>query len=171
MSLIEHFRAMLDYEQQASTLTARSIRSALARAAEPGVNFEVPARARRAAEIFGHIQEARRVWLTRIGALGPRQPRAFVMWPSAGMDQLEADARDMDAGWAAALAQLTDADLARDVGYSSTEGVAWHSTLGQIVTHVLNHSTYHRGQIAMLVAQCGGERATTDFIFFNRRRG
>ena len=66
---------------------------------------------------------------------------------------------------------MDDAKLAMSVRYHSNEGTPWVSTVEEIVTHVLNHSTYHRGQISMLVQAAGGERATTDFIGITRRSG
>ena len=39
-----------------------------------------------------------------------------------------------------------------------------------MILHVHNHSTYHRGQLARLVAECGGTPAITDLISLTRRR-
>jgi uncharacterized damage-inducible protein DinB len=39
-------------------------------------------------------------------------------------------------------------------------------TLGELVQHVINHSTYHRGQIALLLRQLGHEPPSTDYHDF-----
>src|SRR5262249_40881237 len=39
-------------------------------------------------------------------------------------------------------------------------------TLAHLMQHLVNHSTYHRGQVAMMVRQLGGEPLATDFHVF-----
>jgi uncharacterized damage-inducible protein DinB len=39
-------------------------------------------------------------------------------------------------------------------------------TLGQLVQHVFNHSTYHRGQVTLLLRQLGHEPPSTDYHDF-----
>jgi uncharacterized damage-inducible protein DinB len=41
--------------------------------------------------------------------------------------------------------------------------------VGDILTHVVAHSAYHRGQIAAAVRAAGGAPAYTDFIHAARR--
>jgi uncharacterized damage-inducible protein DinB len=48
--------------------------------------------------------------------------------------------------------------------------VQYASTIHEVLTHVFNHSTYHRGQIARIVHEQGGQRASTDFIAFSRKQ-
>jgi uncharacterized damage-inducible protein DinB len=38
----------------------------------------------------------------------------------------------------------------------------------QIMIHLVNHSSYHRGQIAMLLRQNGFEPVNTDYITYDR---
>jgi len=39
-------------------------------------------------------------------------------------------------------------------------------TLMHLMQHVVNHSTYHRGQVALAMRQLGAEPLTTDFHVF-----
>jgi uncharacterized damage-inducible protein DinB len=48
------------------------------------------------------------------------------------------------------------------------KGEKFANTIKDIVVHVINHSTYHRAQIAQLVKQSGGEPAKTDYIVYQR---
>lgn len=41
-------------------------------------------------------------------------------------------------------------------------------TLAELMQHVLNHSTYHRGQVALLLRQLGQAPAATDYRLFLR---
>lgn len=47
------------------------------------------------------------------------------------------------------LATLNDADLDRVVEYAGTDGTKFHRPLWQILTHVVNHGTQHRSEVAL----------------------
>ncbi len=158
MSRLAHFRSLLDYDRRATELTLASIDSVTP---EQRTN---PAFAR-ARGIIAHVQSARHEWLARLGHL-PR--RAWVMFPDWSTEQTRDDARRLDTAWAAYLATITEDELDTPIAYSSVEGVRWVSRTADILTHVLNHATYHRGQVAMLVKACGGTPASTDFITLTR---
>ena len=42
--------------------------------------------------------------------------------------------------------------------------------LWQLLQHVANHSTYHRGQITTMLRQLGAKATSTDLIIFYRER-
>ena len=58
--------------------------------------------------------------------------------------------------------------LDQDVSYKDTEGVNHHTALKDILTHVANHGTHHRGQIATLLRQENIAPPASDFIFYCR---
>jgi uncharacterized damage-inducible protein DinB len=67
--------------------------------------------------------------------------------------------------WEAWADAATDADMARQVPFKSrfvgNAGLpAW-----QIVMHVVNHATLHRGQIVGMLRQLGAKPPTTDIVF------
>lgn len=156
----EHFARLLAYERWASAAAADSLRTARPAAPEAAAALD------RARGIFGHIQSARHLWLSRLGAV---PPRPWVKFPDAPLEAIAADAASLDRLWGDYLSSLTEADLHRVVSYSSTEGHPYTTPVRDILTHVFHHSTYHRGQIAMLVRQAGGEPAVTDLIVWARR--
>jgi uncharacterized damage-inducible protein DinB len=158
VSRLAHFRSLLDYDRRATELALASIdRVPPERRAE--------AACARARGIIAHVQSARHEWLARLGRL-PRRP--WVMFPDWSTDQTRQDARRLDAAWADYLAAISEEDLDTPVTYASVEGVRWVSRTADILTHVFNHATYHRGQVAMLVKACGGTPASTDFITLTR---
>jgi uncharacterized damage-inducible protein DinB len=68
--------------------------------------------------------------------------------------------------WAAALPP--DA-LGRSVSYRSLRGDPFTMPLHDLLQHVVNHGTYHRGQIAMALRLLGaGAVPSTDFVIFQR---
>ena len=72
------------------------------------------------------------------------------------------------AGRAAEFAGVADDNhrglFNRMVEYRNSKGEAWSNRVEDILTHVLMHSAYHRGQIALEMRAAGTEPAYTDFI-------
>lgn len=144
MSPITDLARQLDYELWAATAVARSL-------ATPAT----PARPR---ERFAHIAAAHVLWLARVvGA-----PPALAVWPELDVVAALAAVRDAVGRWRALAAD--PALLARRVEYVNSAGRAWDNSVGEILTHVLFHSAYHRGQIASDLRAAGIEPAYTDFI-------
>lgn len=167
-ALKAHFTRLFDYERKCSPLVMSSLRASRAKIEEVGLAaLEAPHE--RAVEIFCHMQAARRLWLSRIRPDLTAFPSdgVFPVWP---VEQVEKEAQEVDELWERYVSELSGTDLARPVRYSSTEGVAYISTLSDILTHVINHSSYHRGQIASLVAKTGVRPAVTDFIALTREK-
>ena len=69
--------------------------------------------------------------------------------------------------WADSLA---DADLQRGVPYKSLKGDPFESPLWQIILHLVNHGSYHRGQAAAMLRQLGAPLPPTDLIVFYREQ-
>jgi uncharacterized damage-inducible protein DinB len=64
----------------------------------------------------------------------------------------------------------TDQSLAAQVAYRTTEGVSYEAPLWQLMQHVLNHSTYHRGQVTLLLRALGARPVSTDLVAWDRAR-
>lgn len=54
------------------------------------------------------------------------------------------------------------------INYTNTEGKKFSISVLEIITHVINHGTYHRGQIALLMRQLELNPAVTDYIVHQR---
>ncbi len=69
------------------------------------------------------------------------------------------------------LAGLSDEQLAAPLTWASIpDGAVYTLPLGQAVIHLVNHTTYHRGQVVSLLRQMGYPVPQTDLIvFFNER--
>ena len=57
---------------------------------------------------------------------------------------------------------------ASGVRYKTTEGVAYENPLWQLVQHVANHATYHRGQLTTFYRQLGARAVGTDMVTWDR---
>jgi uncharacterized damage-inducible protein DinB len=68
------------------------------------------------------------------------------------------------------IASLTPSELQRIIKYKNTQGVPFEGPIWPMLQHVVNHSSYHRGQIATLLRQLGAKPVATDLIVFYRER-
>ncbi len=73
--------------------------------------------------------------------------------------------------WAAAersireyLSGLTDNRLEQPLSYVNLKGEAFSYPLWQCIWHLINHQTYHRGQITTMLRQLGGQPPQIDFL-------
>ncbi len=168
MDPITHLRRLYAYEKDATRKCLDSLRAARARLETPGAGAVAAEAAPyiRAVEIFAHVQMARRIWLSRIAAPGEVDPPRDGLFPSWPLERTEKEAGEMDALWDGSILRLVPTQLDRLISYRTSEGTDRAANLHDILTHVVNHSSYHRGQIARLVAECGAKAAITDFIMY-----
>jgi uncharacterized damage-inducible protein DinB len=62
----------------------------------------------------------------------------------------------------------TDDDITRQAVYSDLRGNTHSQPVWQVLHHMVNHSTYHRGQITILLRQLGLTPNGTDLIQYFR---
>lgn len=113
---------------------------------------------------MAHVVGAGRLWLGRL--LG--EPPA-VVWPALDLAACREGWEELERRWETYLAGLAAADLAGYVDYVNSKGEPWSSTVGDVLTHVVLHGAYHRGQIAADLRAAGFEPPYTDFIEAARR--
>jgi uncharacterized damage-inducible protein DinB len=68
----------------------------------------------------------------------------------------------------ASLYALLNSDLNQIVKYANPEGGFFENKISDILFHLVNHSTYHRAQIAMQFRLNDIKPPVTDFIAFKR---
>ncbi len=115
------------------------------------------------AKTLTHIFFADAIWYSRIAEPGYPVPSHDEL-PS--FDFVVHEWPRLQAKWEAWADAATDADLARQVPFKSRfvgdAGLpAW-----QIVMHVVNHGTLHRGQIVGMLRQLGAKPPVTDIVFY-----
>lgn len=60
---------------------------------------------------------------------------------------------------------LTDEQLLEPINYTNSKGVAGSKTLFNLLMHLFNHQTHHRGQVTTLLSQSGLDVGITDLVF------
>jgi uncharacterized damage-inducible protein DinB len=118
---------------------------------------------------MAHILSAQKLWLERI----LRQHQSMAVWPMATIEDCVAMADEMSAAWRNYLNQFANqsppGSFNDKVEYRNSKGEPWSNRVEDILTHVLLHSAYHRGQIALQMRASGMEPAYTDFIHAARQ--
>jgi uncharacterized damage-inducible protein DinB len=109
---------------------------------------------------MSHILAAEQVWLDRL----KQQPQSVPVWPKPDLSQCEAQAAELGSKWLEFLDLITAGDVSQSISYKNSKGEAWTSTIVDVLTHVVMHSAYHRGQIASHMRASGQTPAYTDFI-------
>jgi uncharacterized damage-inducible protein DinB len=115
-------------------------------------------------ETLGHIVVVEWVWLQRWRGVSPASVPEWAA--TAGAQRLSEELQRVEAERAAFLAALKDADLARLVSYVNVRGQPHAYLLGDLLVHLVNHSTYHRGQVTNMFRQVGATPPATDLLVF-----
>jgi uncharacterized damage-inducible protein DinB len=76
------------------------------------------------------------------------------LWPSLG------------AGLAAFAREQNEANFAKPFPWKNLQGLDKSAPLYRVLLHVVNHGTYHRGQITTMIRQAGGQPVSTDLIYY-----
>lgn len=64
------------------------------------------------------------------------------------------------------VSALTQEGLLRRVDYKNTKGVPYHNAMWEMMFHLVNHQTYHRGQVATFLRQLGHKPTAEDLAVF-----
>jgi uncharacterized damage-inducible protein DinB len=123
-----------------------------ARAAAPGPWPDFPHGPTRAQEIFLHLIWAQRIWLERCGCSVAPDGADATEWIEALHD-----------AW---IRELRDQDPEERIAYQNFSGQANERSRCEIALHVINHGTYHRGQIREAVDGAGVEIPLTDLAAY-----
>lgn len=109
---------------------------------------------------LSHVIGAEWLWL---GRLQDEPPRSDV-WPDLTPASCAREILDLGTSWSLYLDLLNIHALAENVTYANSKGEAFQNSVHDILTHVLLHSAYHRGQVAFEMRRSGFEPGCTDFI-------
>jgi uncharacterized damage-inducible protein DinB len=113
--------------------------------------------------LMTHVLAAQFIWLARIK--GEEKPK-YRLWDTLPLEQLESMAEEIGKKW---LEYVESGDYTdRELSYNNYVGKAFVSKVEHIMMHLVNHSTYHRAQVAFVMRQKGFEPINTDFISYDR---
>lgn len=115
-------------------------------------------------DTLAHILAAEWIWLERWKGVSPGallNPEDFHT-----IGTLERRWAEVERGYAEFINVVSDEALAAVIRYTNTRGEEWAYPLIQMMQHVMNHSTYHRGQVVTMLRQLGAEVTAVDLLVF-----
>jgi uncharacterized damage-inducible protein DinB len=120
-------------------------------------------------DTLAHTYSAEWVWYSRWQGTSPTAPLTFEDYP---------DVPALRAAWAILEGQIrafvgaqNDATLTKVYDYRLMNGTPGRSIFWQMFQHVVNHGSYHRGQVTTMLRQMGvAPPKSTDMITFYRER-
>ncbi len=154
MDLLQHLRWQLSYDAWANADVLSAIKASKGKS-DPAQPLK----------FLAHVLSAERLWLERLGG----QAQSLPVWPEFTIEQCAANIAELAELWDKYIAQLSSAALSDLVTYKNSKGEMWTSSVLDVLTHVVMHSAYHRGQIASVMRAGGGTPAYTDFIHAARQ--
>lgn len=114
-------------------------------------------------QLMGHVLAAQYLWLHRIKGLPAPDVK---LWGDYSLDRLLEMSEDVGKQWIE-FVEATD-DFDRELTYRNYTNDPYTNNVENIMIHLVNHSSYHRAQVAMLMRQKGLEPINTDFITYDR---
>ena len=119
-------------------------------------------------DTLGHIYGVEWLWLERFQG---RSPSAI---PDAKrfehVHQLKSSWVEFEPVLLSFVRGLTQEDLNRVMEYKTMKFGVYRNPLWQSMLHLVNHGTYHRGQITTMLRQLGAQPILTDLMHFYRER-
>jgi uncharacterized damage-inducible protein DinB len=149
--VIEHYLHLFKYNLWATELSANSILAA---------DKILPD----AVKLLSHIVSSQQVWLDRI--IGEQS--GITPWDNFTVEECLVKSVDFTSEWINLLEGKRDNYLDKRIEYKYTKGERFENSIKDIITHLINHSTYHRAQIAQIVKRANGAPAITDYILYQR---
>ena len=119
-------------------------------------------------DTLAHIYGAEWIWLERFQGRSPASLPDTTQF--ADVASLRERWAEHEARLLGFVRGLTHADLDLVMEYKTLKFGVYKNPLWQSMQHLVNHGTYHRGQVTTLLRQLGAEPILTDLMHFYRER-
>lgn len=120
-------------------------------------------------DTLAHILAAEWIWLERWKGVSPNA--LLIPTDFSTVESLETRWAVVEGDYTEFINGVTDGSLATVIAYTNTRGEEWAYPLGQMLQHVMNHSSYHRGQVTTMLRQLGAEVNPVDLLVFMDVKG
>jgi uncharacterized damage-inducible protein DinB len=162
----EHFALMATYNAWANT---RLFRMA-AQLPDEQYRRDVGAYFESLHGTLNHLLVTDRIWLRRLTGTGAAPTRLDAILFD-GLDELTRARREEDERLVSFVESLTDAQLEAPLGYRTTKGSAQQQKHREVLAHLFNHQTHHRGQAHVILTVLGvREPDSLDLLAMQRER-
>jgi len=111
-----------------------------------------------------HIMASEWLWLERWNGRSPKTMLAAADFHTA--DDIAQRWNEIQQAQSIFLTSITPERLRAKVSYINLRGQTYAYPLWQQMAHVVNHSSYHRGQVTTLLRQLGAAPVSTDLLIY-----
>jgi uncharacterized damage-inducible protein DinB len=112
-----------------------------------------------------HLVGAEKIWLERFHG----EPQPFLSQnPPKSLQELKTIWEKVGYDTAKWLGAMTDKKLSETFSMKTAKGDTYTHMYWQAFQHLVNHSSYHRGQVVAMFRQLGVKPPSTDLILFYR---
>jgi len=114
---------------------------------------------------ISHIYSVQRLWLTRWTGKGPNELSAVQLQQG----ELRLRWAGLQVELMTHIATLTDEQVLAPFVYRDLRGTPHYQPLWQQIQHMVNHCSYYRGQVSVMLRQCGVVPVQTDLMAYYRQ--
>lgn len=118
----------------------------------------------KAVSLMSHIINANILWLCRIKKKGSD----ITVWKIYPKSEIISEVNKSSSDLIEYVKNISGSDLEIIINYKNTKGESFTSSLNDILTHLIIHSSYHRGQITLLIKPFVKNLPVTDYIHYVR---
>ena len=119
-------------------------------------------------DTLAHIYGAEWVWLERFQRRSPSALPSINQF--SDVQTLRETWLELEERMLSFVSGITQTDLDRILEYKTFKFGIYSNPLWQSMLHVINHGTYHRGQVTTMLRQLGAQPVLLDLMHFYRER-
>ena len=153
METVEHLRDLFKYDDWANRRTISALE------ASPS---------EKSRRILAHLLITKQEYFERLGG---KDSTGFDFWLDMNLEGSTWLARSTHANYSRLLDRADEPVLEQIAKYNTSEGVPYQNTYRELLTHVLLHSSIHRGNIVLKMREEGLEPPKIDYIIYLRENG
>lgn len=113
-----------------------------------------------------HMMEVENVWFERLKLVEEPTPPG---WFTGNFEDLSGKLLQLSQQWQNWVTNANEANIAHVFGYYNFKKEFFKQPVYEVLLHLFNHQTYHRGQLVTMLRQSGTDKITpTDFVVFIR---
>lgn len=150
MQTIEHLRRLFDYNDWANRRIIIALKE----------NY-----AEKSHRILAHLLITENEYYERLYG---KDSKGFDFWTALSLEECGSLAREISGKYEKLLRKFDEEGLDLIIQYRTGEGHWKKNTFRELLTHVLFHSSIHRGNIILNLRECGFEPPEIDYIIYLR---
>jgi uncharacterized damage-inducible protein DinB len=150
-----------------TTWASRRLMDAVARLSPEELNRDFHTADHSVLGTLVHVYAGDRIWLARVSG-APTKP--FVTEADYSLAVLQNDWPALLDQWQQWAQAITDQSAQESVAYKDTQGNAFTRPLWQLILHVVNHGTHHRGQVSGFLRAMGQTPPPLDLTAYYREQ-